>query len=166
MRTCPGAPFCSSSRGQPCLTGAITPAQSGSLAPGSATRPYPPPPMWPSLAPPPVVHVVATSGPYRSTGEPLSLMCWLDTSAYGGVRGTKMASSWGGHSRSWLSCMSRWLMGKSTQFEVHNTLGKSTSLPFIITVVYGSDWYQLSPGPMAGFGAGVPLLFLLSNLRV
>ncbi|CAM4696965.1 unnamed protein product [Caretta caretta] len=87
MRTCPGAPFCSSSRGQPCLTGAITPAQSGSLAPGSATRPYPPPPMWPSLAPPPVVHVVATSGPYRSTGEPLSLMCWLDTSAYGGVRG-------------------------------------------------------------------------------
>ncbi|EMP29857.1 B-cell receptor CD22 [Chelonia mydas] len=35
-----------------------------------------------------------------------------------------------------------------------------------VAILDSIDWYQLSPGPMAGFGAGVLLLFLLSNLRV
>ncbi|CAM4697346.1 B-cell receptor CD22 isoform X1 [Caretta caretta] len=117
---------------------------------------------------PPVVHVVATPGPHRSTGEPLSLMCRLDTSAYGGV-----GFSWykDGERLGWAQPELAFLGvqvadGGEYQCEVYNTLGKSTSLPLTITVVYGSDWYQLSPGPMAGFGAGVLLLFLLSNLGV
>ncbi|KAM9114774.1 B-cell receptor CD22-like isoform 2-T2 [Pangshura tecta] len=35
-----------------------------------------------------------------------------------------------------------------------------------VAILDGSDWYQLSPGLMAGFGAGILLLFLLSNLGV
>ncbi|XP_065430591.1 B-cell receptor CD22-like isoform X5 [Chrysemys picta bellii] len=117
---------------------------------------------------PPVVHVVATPGPHRSTGEPLSLTCRLDTSAFGGLD-----FSWykDGERLGWAQAELAFpgvqvADGGEYQCEVHNTLGKSTSLPLTITVVYGSDWYQLSPGPMAGFGAGVLLLFLLSNLGV
>ncbi|XP_038238992.1 B-cell receptor CD22-like isoform X3 [Dermochelys coriacea] len=35
-----------------------------------------------------------------------------------------------------------------------------------VAILDSSDWYQLSPGPMAGLGAGVLLLFLLSNFAV
>ncbi|KAM9114773.1 B-cell receptor CD22-like isoform 1-T1 [Pangshura tecta] len=117
---------------------------------------------------PPVVHVVATPGPHRSTGEPLSLTCQLDTRAYGGL-----GFSWykDGKRLGWAQAELAFpglqvADGGEYQCEVHNTLGKSTSLPLTITVVYGSDWYQLSPGLMAGFGAGILLLFLLSNLGV
>nr|XP_025035740.1 B-cell receptor CD22-like [Pelodiscus sinensis] len=117
---------------------------------------------------PPVVHVVATPGPHCSAGEPLSLICRLNTSAYGGV-----GFSWykDGKRLEWAEPELAFpgVQVKDAgqyQCEVHNTLGKSTSLPLIITVVYGSDWYRLSPGPMAGFGAGVLLLLLLSNLGV
>ncbi|XP_030399353.1 carcinoembryonic antigen-related cell adhesion molecule 1-like isoform X2 [Gopherus evgoodei] len=117
---------------------------------------------------PPVVHVVATPGPHRRTGEPLSLTCQLDTSAYGGL-----GFSWykDGERLEWAQVELAFTGiqvadGGEYQCEVHNTLGKSTSLPLTITVVYGSDCYQLSPGSMAGFGAGVLLLFLLSSLGV
>ncbi|KAM9114775.1 B-cell receptor CD22-like isoform 3-T3 [Pangshura tecta] len=134
---------------------------------GYRNRCLPKGPQPPATAPP-VVHVVATPGPHRSTGEPLSLTCQLDTRAYGGL-----GFSWykDGKRLGWAQAELAFpglqvADGGEYQCEVHNTLGKSTSLPLTITVVYGSDWYQLSPGLMAGFGAGILLLFLLSNLGV
>ncbi|XP_065430599.1 Fc receptor-like protein 6 isoform X5 [Chrysemys picta bellii] len=89
---------------------------------------------------PPVVHVVATPGPHRSTGEPLSLTCRLDTSAFGGL-----GFSWykDGERLGWAQAELAFpgvqvADGGKYQCEVHNTLGKSTSLPLSITVVWGS----------------------------
>nr|XP_042702875.1 sialoadhesin-like isoform X3 [Chrysemys picta bellii]XP_042702876.1 sialoadhesin-like isoform X3 [Chrysemys picta bellii]XP_042702877.1 sialoadhesin-like isoform X3 [Chrysemys picta bellii] len=100
----------------------------------------------PPATAPPVVHVVATPGPHRSTGEPLSLTCRLDTSAYSGLD-----FSWykNGERLGWTQAELAFLSvqvadGGKYQCEVHNTLGKSTSLPLSITVVC-KYWVHLTP---------------------
>ncbi|CAM5124461.1 unnamed protein product [Natator depressus] len=143
-------------------------------------------------APPPMVHVVATSGPYHSTGEPLSLMCWLDTSAYGGVKEYQCEPlsprpecsqsqstpnpSTGRHGVAPASAPPALALtstdpslpapASQPRKSVKGTGGGAWVGPRLTVWGDSIDWYQLSPGPMAGFGAGVPLLFLLSNLRV
>uniref|UniRef100_A0A452GW12 Ig-like domain-containing protein n=1 Tax=Gopherus agassizii TaxID=38772 RepID=A0A452GW12_9SAUR len=98
-----------------------------------------------SSAAPPVVHVVATPGPHRRTGEPLSLTCQLDTSAYGGL-----GFSWykDGERLEWAQVELAFTGiqvadGGEYQCEVHNTLGKSTSLPLTITVVCFMDLEEI-----------------------